>query len=246
METLLTTIFGEKCFFCGRPGRIICYGCESSIKLAKNGVCIVCQQPSVMGFTHRQCNKSALIPSQLCCVYNYDGIVAQIIKKSKYNPKRFALLRLLSASGAKQASKLGFDFTGFTVVPIPISKMREKERGFNQAEFIAKAVAKEFGLATDFSILVRIRDTTKQHGLHKDERAQNIAGAFAVARGSFGQKSSGGESVAGVSGYKGLGGGNFLLVDDICTTGSTLISASSALYCAGAKDVRCLTLSRKL
>lgn len=233
METLLTTIFGEKCFFCGRPGRIICYKCESTIKLARQGVCIKCQKPTVLGFTHSLCQKEvALLPSQLCAVYNYEGLVSQVIKKSKYNPKRFALLRVLSASAAKMASKLGFDFTGFTVVPIPISKAREKDRGFNQAEFIAKAVAKEFGLATDFSSLIRIRDTNKQFGLHKDERGQNITGAFAVAKDAFAQKV--------------VRSSKFLLVDDICTTGSTLISASSALYQAGARDVRCFTLSRKV
>lgn len=228
MEKLLTTIFGEKCFFCGRDGRIICYGCESKIKLCKNGVCIKCQKETVLGYTHLLCQKECVdkLPSQLCAVYEYDGLVAQVIKKSKYNPKRFALLRVLSSSGAKMASKLGFDFTGFTVVPIPISKAREKDRGFNQAEIIAKAVCKEFGLTTDNSILTRIRDTNKQFGLHKDERSQNIHGAFAV-RGD-------------------VTGGRFLLVDDICTTGSTLIEASRALFAAGATDTRCFTLSRKV
>jgi competence protein ComFC len=228
MEKLLTTFFGEKCYFCGRNGRVICYGCESKIKLCSCGVCIKCQKETVFGFTHPLCRKESVneLPSQLCAVYEYGGMIAEIIKKSKYNPKSFALLRLISFSGAKTASKLGFDFTGFTVVSIPISKSREKDRGFNQAEIIAKAVCKEFGLTTNNSILTRIRDTTKQFGLHKGERAQNITGAFAV-RGN-------------------VTGGKFLLIDDICTTGSTLISCASSLFSAGAKDVRCFTLSRKI
>lgn len=228
MEKLLTTIFGEKCFFCGKDGRIICYGCESKIRLCKNGVCIQCQRETVLGHTHLLCQKEGTnkLPNQLCAVYEYGGLVAQVIRKSKYNPKRFALLRVLSLSGAKTASKLGFDFTGFIVLPIPISKAREKDRGFNQADIIAKAICKEFGLITDTSILTRIRDTNKQFGLHKDERSQNIHGAFAV---------------------KGdVAGGKFLLADDICTTGSTLIEASRALFTAGAKDVCCFTLSRKI
>jgi len=262
MEQLLTTIFGEACFFCGRAGRIICYSCQSKIKLCKAGVCIKCQQETVLGRTHVCCQKEAqnTLPSQLCAVYEYGGLVSQVIKKSKYNPKRFALLRLLSAEAAKMASKLGFDFAGFAVVPIPISKVREKERGFNQAEFIAKAVAKEFGLVTDTSILTRIRDTNKQFGLHKDERAQNMTGAFGVSKklfghdlgqelscnGEFGQ-SLAGHSMRAESRQSSLSdGGRFLLVDDVCTTGSTLITASSALYQAGAQDVRCFTLSRKV
>lgn len=228
MENLLNAVFGEKCYFCGQEGRIICYGCGSKIKLCENGVCIKCQQETVLGCTHCICRKKSneMLPSQLCAVYEYGGLVAQIIKQSKYNPKRFALLRSLSASGAKLASKMGFDFTGFTVVPIPISKEREKERGFNQAEIIAKAVAKEFGLKTDNSILTRIRDTDKQFGLHWDERAKNIIGAFKVSEDMDARK--------------------ILLVDDICTTGSTLISAASSLLSAGALEVYCFTLSRKV
>jgi len=228
MEKLLTAVFGEKCFFCGEEGRIICYGCESKLKLCKNGVCIKCQKETVLGNTHLLCQKENgdKLPSQLCAVYEYDGMAAEIVKKSKYRPKSFVLLRLLSASGAKVASKLGFDFTGFTVIPIPISKSREKDRGFNQAEIIAKAVGKEFGLSLNTSCLTRIRDTNKQFGLHKGERAQNITGAFAVKGDVAGDK--------------------FLLIDDICTTGSTLISASSALFSARATDVRCFALSRKL
>jgi ComF family protein len=152
--------------------------------------------------------------------------VAEIIKKSKYNPKSFVLLRLLSYSGAKMAAKFGFSFLDYTVVPIPVSRKREKERGFNQAEIVAKAVGKEFGLTMDNSILTRVRDTDKQFGLRKIERAQNITGAFAVKRN--------------------VTGGQFLLVDDICTTGSTLISAASALFAVGAKDVCCFALSRKV
>ena len=240
MEKLLTAVFGEKCYFCGLDGRIICYGCESKIKLCKNGVCVKCQKETVLGYTHPLCKEeyAGKLPSQLCAVYEYGGMVAEIIKKSKYNPKSFALLRLLSFNGAKMASKLGFDFTGFTVVPVPISRSREKERGFNQAEIIAKAVGKEFGLTTNNSILTRIRDTNKQFGLHKDERAQNIMGAFAVKRDVMGGK----PACAGEPTYN----GKFLLIDDICTTGSTLISASSALFSAGATDVRCFTLSRKI
>ncbi len=233
MENLLISIFGEKCFFCGRDGRIICYGCESKIKLAKQGVCIKCQQPTVLGFTHSYCQKdSSDLPSQLCVIYDYGGFVAQVIIKSKYNPKRFALLRVLSTSAAKMASKLGFDFAGFTVVPIPISKARERDRGFNQTDLIAKAIGKEFGLTIDNSILTRIRDTSKQFGLHRDERGQNIHGAFAVDKDLYARNL--------------VRDRKFLLVDDICTTGSTLMEASSALYSAGAKDVRCYALSRKI
>lgn len=234
MEKLLTTILGEKCYFCGSEGRLVCYGCESKMVLCKTGVCIKCQKETVMGFTHQICQKEAggKLPSQLCSIYEYGGLVAEIIKKSKYNPKRFALLKFLSYSGAKAASKLGYDFCGYTVIPVPISKARQKERGFNQAEIIAKAICKEFALTMNNSVLTRVRDTNKQFGLHKHERGHNVEGAFAVKK--------------DLETLDILRGGKFLLVDDICTTGSTLKEVSNLLFSLEAADVRCFALSRKL
>ena len=229
MEKLLTSIFGETCFFCGEPGRLICYSCESKIRLCQNGVCILCQNKTVLGYSHTACQSgifNSRVPTQLCSVYEYGGYASQVVKKSKYKPKRFALLRLLSSSGAKLASKLGFDFPGFVVVPIPISKSREKDRGFNQAEIIAKAICKEFNLLMDSKLVIRAKDTSKQFGLQKEARAVNIAGAFVASNRAQ--------------------GGRFLLVDDICTTGATLIEASRALYAVGALDVRCFSLLRKI
>lgn len=235
MEKILSAIFGESCYFCGRLGQIICYSCLHKIKTCNNSVCIKCQRQTILGFTHIYCQNESqnYLPSQLCVIYEYEGFVSEVVKKSKYNPKRFSLLKFLSKEGAKAAAKIGFDFRDFVVVPIPISKTREKERGFNQAEIIAKAVAKEFGLVMDNSILVRARETNKQSFLTKEERARNLLGAFEVKEKSLGFMK--------VKNDK----NKFLLVDDVCTTGSTLIAASLALYKAGAGDVRCFALSRK-
>lgn len=234
MENLMPSFLGKGCYFCGRSDDYLCYACLNSMKICESGVCIYCQKPAVQGLTHALCYTSneGLLPSQLCSVYEYTGMSAQIIKKSKYNPKVFVLLKRLSAEAAKLAIKVGFDFRDHIVVPVPISVQREKERGFNQAEIIGKELCREFGLVMNNSIISRIRDTGKQFGLHKEERSRNIKNAFSIKVNS--------------SGKNGVRGGKFLLVDDVCTTGSTLVELSRILLEAGANDVRCFTLTRKM
>ena len=102
--------------------------------------------------------------------------------------------------------------TGFqAVVPIPLSKKRLKERGFNQSERIARLVAKEFGVPCVSNVLIRKRDTKQQAFLHKNQRIKNIRGAFAL------------QDVDALRGMR------VLLVDDIFTSGATMNEAAKVL-----------------
>jgi ComF family protein len=112
------------------------------------------------------------------------------------------------------------------VIPIPLSAQKMRYRGFNQAEIIASIFAKGYGLSMQNSILSRQRDTVSQHRLNKEERLENMKDAFSVP-----------PSVANRS---------FILVDDICTTGATLIEAANVFYKAGAAEVTAFTLSKRL
>ena len=123
----------------------------------------------------------------------------------------------------------GLSFEGFTVVPIPVSKQKERLRGFNQADIISKIFAKRFNIPVDTSILTRIKDKHAQHSLSRTERFENIKNSFEV-----------GKQGDGVLGKK------FVLVDDICTTGATFLESSRVLFDAGALDVKCFALSKKL
>jgi competence protein ComFC len=223
MEKLFDFVFQKECWFCKKVGRAICYACLHLLPTERLGRCLVCQQASVQGMTHEQC-LTTKAPLQLCTVFEYSGNIATIIKIAKYNPKLFSVLKDLSYEGAKLASKCGYDFEGFEVCPIPLSANRERDRGFNQAEIIAKDVCREFGLKLSSEFLQRTKSTGKQFGLHKVERGRNLSGAFEAS-----------ESVKDKT---------ILLVDDIYTTGSTFLEASKALYLKGAKEVRCYALCR--
>jgi ComF family protein len=114
------------------------------------------------------------------------------------------------------------------VVPVPLHRQREKERGYNQAALIAKPLAKRLGLPYGAVLLVRTRPRPDKHILSEEERWESVRGAFATRPGSQVDKR------------------RVLLVDDVLTTGATLDACARALREAGAKSVIGLTVARAL
>jgi ComF family protein len=113
------------------------------------------------------------------------------------------------------------------VMPVPLYRARERERGFNQARIIAKLIARRFQLRLDDCSLIRSRPTERHRaGLDQVDRKKSVERAFAVARPGLVEDRS------------------VLLVDDLFTTGSTVCAASKALIEAGASRVSVLTIAR--
>jgi len=110
------------------------------------------------------------------------------------------------------------------VVPIPLHSERKRQRGYNQAELLVQAVANNLNWNSAPDVLHRHKRTAPQVGLTIDQRRHNVRGAFSANE----------DKVAGKK---------VLLVDDVCTTGSTLDSAARVLLEAGAFSVEafCLT-----
>jgi ComF family protein len=116
------------------------------------------------------------------------------------------------------------------VVPVPVSKSRLRQRGYNQAELLAAAFAQATGRTCEARVLARIRATESQTALHPDERRANVAHAFTVPTGAGRE----------------LHREHVLLVDDVWTTGATAIACAETLLAAGARAVSVLTFARAL
>jgi ComF family protein len=132
---------------------------------------------------------------------------------------------LAAPLGALIGSAIPRDQAFEVIVPVPLYWRRRLERGFNQSELLARAVAKRYGLRP-VNALRRKRATAAQAGLSNSKRRLNVAGAFVVPRP---------ETVAGR---------RVLLIDDVLTTGATLSACGAALKRAGARYVAVLTLAR--
>jgi ComF family protein len=111
------------------------------------------------------------------------------------------------------------------IVPVPLHRRRERKRGYNQSELLAKGIAERTGIPVATSVLTRTRDTRPQVTMkNPDERRENIAGAF--------------ECVGDVAGK------HVLLIDDVVTTGATIAACSTPLRAAGVTSIWALSMAR--
>ena len=114
------------------------------------------------------------------------------------------------------------------IIPIPLAPVRERERGFNQAERIAESVATYWRIPVWTSVVTRQRATATQTRLTPGERSANVHGAFAVLPEMRSR----------------LTGAHLILVDDVMTTGATLSACAAALFAAGARTLSYATFGR--
>lgn len=128
--------------------------------------------------------------------------------------------RLLALNGASQALR-----ASDLVVPVPLAPARLRERGFNQAALLARALAPT---KVQTGALVRSLDTPAQAGLDRTARARNLIDAFALRARSIDR----------------VRGAHVTLVDDVLTTGATLASATRVLLAAGARQVSVIVMAR--
>ena len=113
------------------------------------------------------------------------------------------------------------------VIGVPLHPNRQKKRGYNQSDLLVRHFCERLNLIDGSRALSRIRNTPPQVGLDAADRQKNVADAFQANRGH-------------------IAGKDILLVDDVCTTGSTLTAAAQALRAAGAGRISGYCLARAL
>lgn len=218
----LDFIFPKKCFTCGK-GRV--YFCESCVAKVQNPkpFCPVCMRPSVDGMTHTSCKTPQSLDG-IVSLWKYEGVIRAGILALKY---RFAY-DVCHELAELCINKLTTDYRLPTtvLVPIPLHATRERWRGFNQSEKVGQLVAKGMGWRFIPDLLIKKVATKSQTELKKEDRMDNIRGVFVLN-----------------SKYK-LGESNYLLFDDVWTTGSTLKEACKVLKRKGANSVWGLTICR--
>lgn len=112
------------------------------------------------------------------------------------------------------------------IIPVPMYKSDKAKRGYNQCELIAKELSHISGIPHKFNIVFKIRKTPHQKELSRKERKANLKNAFKVKN------------------PEKISGKNILLIDDVCTTGSTLSEIAGLLKNNGAGKVFCFTYCR--
>lgn len=212
----------------------MCGKCEIGL-WEEEQICPVCRRASRYGLRHKYCKQSWGMEG-LTCLWAYEGVARKIIKISKYNYYFDVLKELTSLSIAPFLNESEFYFFRRfvsrkpVVVPVPLHLGREKERGFNQADVIAKLVASSWKLEYN-NLLVRTRDTGRQVGRTREQRLRAVEGAFEI------NPKYEIRSLKKVS-------KTALLVDDVWTTGATMSECAVVLRKAGIRYVWGLVLAR--
>jgi len=154
----------------------------------------------------------------------YGGGVREAIHGLKFGGRR-SLARPLGDLVAEQCAAALADHPD-ALVPVPLARRRERERGFNQAGLLAERLGETQGLRVRARWLVRLRATPPQSELTASARAVNVAGAFVAA--------------------PAVAGRHVVLIDDVITTGATVSECARALRAAGARRVGVLAVARVL
>lgn len=224
----LDTFFPISCLVCGREGKFICEDCQAGLTPAQSQYCLVCAKPSPFGLTHKDCAGS-LTPDRYVCFYDYrDKDVAAILIGGKYNflPGAYAELGKILAEKIK--TNCGDMQNGCTLVPLPLHRRRLRWRGFNQSEVLCRSLGQELELPVA-DVLIRKKSTKTQKDLKRKERLKNISDAFILSP---------------LFSKEGVRESSVILVDDVATTGATLLEACKILKRGGAKSVCCLTVAK--
>ena len=224
----LATIYPRRCALCetlcdGAGSCMdLCEGCAEDLPV-NDTKCLICGQPlSKIEIACGNCQKKRPPVDMTVAPYHYRFPADQLILQLKFGRKLCCanvMAELIVRQSRSELSDLDL------IVPVPLHAIRHFRRSFNQAEEIARCLARRMDVPIDSGRLRRCRRTREQSRLSRAERGANVAGAFRVLRPLASNPHVG-------------------LVDDVITTGATIGAAARQLFAAGAGRVTAIAFAR--
>lgn len=229
---LLDFVYPLTCLLCGvkvpPDAGELCAGCLETFPNNTPPFCPFCGQGRLLEPDPAccpSCQGRPFLFDQAWSAMLYEGPVRDCLHHFKYR-ERYLLSKPLTERLVRFAQRFlplrGFD----AIVPVPLSRRRENERGFNQSFLLSRGLSRALDLPLLRHSLVRWRQTPSQISLSREGRLKNVAGAFRVKQ------------------LPPLQEKRLLLVDDVFTTGATVNACAAVLKEAGAASVSVLTLAR--
>ena len=224
---LLDLIFPPRCVHCHaylEYGRALCADCRRWIVLHRTFFCGKCRARRYSS-ARKLCHRG--FPFLLGAAGEYeDPIIKGLIRSLKFHFVRSSAAPL-GAILAAYARRLKIPDSYDVILPMPLSRRRLRERGFNQSELIARSLSVRTGIPINTVALLRTRHAPPQSGLHDDsKRRANIAGSFEVIS------------------PRAIHGRNIILLDDVITSGATMLEATRVLRAAGARNILALAAAK--
>ncbi len=224
VEAALLTLFPPRCVACATLSAVpfiygLCAPCADGLVANRGARCARCDLPSITDVCG-DCVERPPSFARLRAPWIYQGGLRDLLVAAKFRGREdlaVAAGRLLAADAGVMALVRG----ARALVPVPLGRRRQRQRGYNQSAVLARALARA-AEAPVAHALRRTRDTLRQSDLPLALRASNVAGAFAARPVE----------------------GRVVLVDDVVTSGETVRQAALALIAAGAREVDVVALSR--
>ena len=235
----LDLLYPPRCVICDKvvsPGEAVCPACRKKIHTIQEPVCMKCGKPLLDARKHPSgiplcLEQQTIVRKEFCgdcgrkshsftqgkSLWVYEAEVKKSIYRFKYQNKR-EYARGYAEEIAKEYGRWAKRKKIQAIVPVPLYKKKQRKRGYNQAQVLAKELGRIWDLPVYTDLLVRIRDTKPQKMLNDTERKNNLKRAFKTTKNIVQLK-------------------HILLIDDIYTTGSTLDAAAAALLAAGAGEI---------
>lgn len=227
-DRIVSFLFPGTCVACSKRiggKQFLCSACQQTFSfLSLDNVCRTCLSsvPGDAGLCGSCLNTSPAYEKLISCC-SYSGEIRAGINRFKFHdcPDMSVPFGRMMCARLDELGVSHFD----AVVPVPLSRKRFIERGFNQAELLAKRIASHFNVPCFTDVLKKPKETQRQSELHRDEREKNVRGAYALENG---------ERVRDKC---------VLLVDDVFTTGATLRETARILSCTTLSVIAC-TIAR--
>lgn len=214
---VLDLLLPPACGGCARLGQLLCGDCRARLR-----------PPTADADRFQTADAGAVVGDTLelaVAAFAYEGVLRRALQRLKY--LGVARMARPLAEAAAPALRTLLDISGpATLVPVPVHVIRQRERGYNQAELLARELSRLVGSPTA-NVLVRPHATTKQHRLDRAGRLRNLRGAFAIRRNARPPPV-------------------VVVIDDILTTSATLEACASVLREAGALHVYGFAIAREV
>ena len=227
IDFILDWIYPPTCISCknlldlnNKPQRYLwlCSICEGLFEPIDENTCNICGKPTQYNICE-SCRSKKFYFDKNTAIYIYGDLIRDLLLSMKFRNKKHIAIGL-GRLMAKQINEIPQDAV---LVPLPMHKKKQSERGFNQANIMADCIGEVYNIPIE-KILIRIRDTPPQHGLHPAMRIENVNNAFDIKEGFCANDK------------------HIIIIDDIFTSGSSINECARVLKQHGAKRVDSITL----
>jgi len=207
----------------------VCLTCEQLLVGSESRICTPCwksfaridsSHPTWCEILGKFRTEGAVEDVLSCFLFEKEGKLQEVIHHLKYGGMKSLGIRLGGELGERFCLETKFN-TADILIPVPLHKLKQRERGYNQSEYLCRGISQACGIPVAATLLARTKYTQSQTQLSLRERQANMREAFLL-------------HPAAASGIRGK---SCVLVDDVITTGSTINACARELLAAGAARV---------